>query len=82
MTMSENEALYQSVSNVIEKEIKPYIEADGGNIRLKSVEDGVVYVQLSGACAGCAGAVMTLKGGVERILKMKVRDVKEVRLAY
>ena len=80
--MSENETLYQSVLNVIDKEIKPYIEADGGNIKLKSVDDGVVYVQLSGACAGCPGAVMTLKGGVERILKMKVRDVKEVRLAY
>ncbi len=82
MNMSESEALYQNVLNVIEKEIKPYIEADGGNIKLKSVEDGIVYVQLSGACAGCAGAVMTLKGGVERILKMKIRDVREVRLAY
>ena len=80
--MADNDILYQNVSNIIEKEIKPYIEADGGNIKLKSVDDGVVYVQLSGACAGCPGAAMTLKGGVERILKMKLSDVKEVRLAY
>ena len=80
--MADNDILYQNVSNIIEKEIKPYIEADGGNINLKSVDEGVVYVQLSGACAGCPGAAMTLKGGVERILKMKLSDVKEVRLAY
>ncbi|TAL69449.1 MAG: NifU family protein [Bacteroidetes bacterium] len=80
--MSENDVLYQNVSNIINNEIKPYIEADGGNIKLKSVDEGVVYVHLSGACAGCPGAAMTLKGGVERILKMKLPDVKEVRLAY
>ncbi|MGA2297963.1 MAG: NifU family protein [FCB group bacterium] len=80
--MVDNSALYESVSNIINKEIKPYIEADGGQIKLQSVDEGVVYVHLSGACAGCPGAAMTLKGGVERILKMKLNDVKEVRLAY
>jgi len=79
---NQDSALYQNVEGIIEKEIRPYIEADGGQIKLKNVEDGVVFVQLSGACAGCPGAAMTLKGGVERILKMKVNDVKEVRLAY
>jgi|DewCreStandDraft_4_1066084.scaffolds.fasta_scaffold00209_41 Fe-S cluster biogenesis protein NfuA len=75
--------LTQNVSLVIERDIRPYIEADGGRIVLKSVDDeGNVYVQLAGACAGCPGAVMTLKGGVERILKMKVPGVKEVKLAY
>jgi Fe-S cluster biogenesis protein NfuA len=82
MKMSENTALYQNVSNIIEKEIRPYIEADGGQIKLKSVDEGIVYVQLSGACAGCPGAAMTLKGGVERILKMKLPEITEVRLAY
>lgn len=77
-----DDTLYQSVSAIIDKDIKPYIEADGGQIKLKTVEDGTVYVQLSGACAGCPGAAMTLKGGVERILKMKNSNVKEVRLAY
>lgn len=79
---NQDSAIYQNVDSIIEKEIRPYIEADGGNIKLQNVEEGIVYVQLSGACAGCPGAAMTLKGGVERILKMKNSDVKEVRLAY
>jgi Fe-S cluster biogenesis protein NfuA len=79
---ADNEALFQSVNSVIDKEIRPYIEADGGIIQLKSVDNGIVYVHLAGACAGCPGAAMTLKGGVERILKMKLKDVNEVKLAY
>jgi len=81
--MSEENPLYQRVNGIIEKEIKPFIEADGGQIILKEVlDDGTVYVQLAGACAGCPGAAMTLKGGVERILKAKIEGVKEVKLAY
>ncbi|MCK5741813.1 MAG: NifU family protein, partial [Chlorobi bacterium] len=45
-------------------------------------DDGVVFVELAGACAGCPGAAMTLKGGVERILQAKLPEVKEVKLAY
>lgn len=76
-----NDQMFQSVKAVIEKDIRPFIEADGGMIALMDVEDGVVYVQLAGACAGCPGAAMTLKGGVERILKMKIPEVKAVQLA-
>jgi Fe-S cluster biogenesis protein NfuA len=79
---SNDENLFQSVDNIINVDIRPFIEADGGHIKLKNVEDGIVYVQLSGACAGCPGAAMTLKSGVERILKAKNTDVKEVKLAY
>ena len=75
-------ALYTEADEIIEKDIRPYIEADGGIINLKKVDEGIVYVSLAGACAGCAGATQTLKGGVERILKMKLPDVKEVRIAY
>ena len=81
--MPENNLLFQRVDGIIEKEIKPFIEADGGSIQLKEVlDDGTVYVHLSGACAGCPGAAMTLKSGVERILRMKAEGVKEVKLAY
>jgi len=81
--MNEDNALYQRVYGIIEKEIRPFIEADGGQIQLQEVlNDGTVFVKLAGACAGCPGAVMTLKSGVERILKMKVDGVKEVKLAY
>ncbi len=80
--MNDDERLFQEVRKIIEREIKPIIEADGGRILLKKVTDGIVYVSLSGACAGCPGAVMTLRGGVERILKMRIKEVKAVKLAY
>jgi Fe-S cluster biogenesis protein NfuA len=72
----------EQVKQVIEKEIRPFIEADGGKIELKNIDNGIVYVQLAGACAGCPGAIMTLKGGVESILKNKFAEIKEVKLAY
>ena len=49
-------------------EIRPYLQADGGDIELVGVEDGVVQVRLCGACAGCPGAKLTLRMGVERKL--------------
>jgi Fe-S cluster biogenesis protein NfuA len=59
--------------------IKPLLQADGGDIELIDVsEDGVVKVKLVGACAGCPGAQMTLKLGVERKLREAVPEVKEV----
>lgn len=72
--------LFESVRNIIDTDIRPFIEADGGRIQLNRVEDGVVFVELAGACAGCPGAAMTLKGGVERILQMKLDGVKEVKI--
>ncbi len=63
--------------------IRPFIQADGGDISLVKFDEktGVVEVVLHGACSGCPGAAMTLKSGVERILKEKVPQVKEVRQA-
>ena len=75
--------LFEKVKGIINKDIKPYIEADGGTINLVNVEDdGTVLVELAGACAGCPGAAMTLKGGVERVLKSKLDNIKEVKMAY
>ncbi len=68
----------ESVENVI-NDIRPHLQADGGDIALVDVsDDGVVRVRLLGACAGCPGAMMTLKMGVERILKEKLPDVTAV----
>ena len=61
------------------KEIRPMLQRDGGDIELVEVRDnGQVLVKLKGACAGCPGASMTLKLGVERILREKIPEVKEV----
>jgi len=61
------------------KKIRPALEADGGGIELVDIVDGVVRVRLKGACHGCPGAQMTLKMGVERILKEEVPEVKSVQ---
>jgi len=59
-------------------QIRPKLMMDGGNVELVDVNDGVVKLKLTGACAGCAMATMTLKMGIERILKQEVPEVKEV----
>jgi Fe-S cluster biogenesis protein NfuA len=58
--------------------IRPALQADGGDVKLVGVEDGVVKVSLTGACVGCPMSTMTLKQGIERILKEQVPEVKEV----
>jgi Fe-S cluster biogenesis protein NfuA len=59
--------------------IRPALQADGGDIELIDVSDGIVKVKLAGACAGCPMSTMTLKMGVERILKEEIPEVKEVQ---
>jgi Fe-S cluster biogenesis protein NfuA len=59
-------------------EIKPQIQADSGDIDLVAVENGTVKVRLRGACVGCPMSALTLKQGVERIIKAQVLEVKSV----
>ena len=71
-------SLETQVSEVLNS-IRPAIQRDGGDIELVSVgEDGVVQVRLQGACVGCPSANMTLKMGVERVLKEQIPEVTEV----
>ncbi len=58
--------------------IRPMLKADGGDVELVDVEDGVVKVRLQGACSGCPMSQMTLKNGIERIIKKEVPEVKYV----
>ncbi|MFC1909451.1 NifU family protein [Chloroflexota bacterium] len=58
--------------------VRPALERDGGNIELVGVEDGIVKVKLTGACAGCMMSTMTLKMGVEKVLKEEIPEIKEV----
>ncbi len=58
--------------------IRPNLVADGGNVELVDVKDGVVSLKLTGACASCPMSTMTLKNGIERTLKERVPDIKEV----
>jgi Fe-S cluster biogenesis protein NfuA len=65
------------VEAVLDK-IRPSLVADGGNVELIEVNDGVVKLKLTGACAGCPFSTMTLKQGIERILKHEIPEIKEV----
>ena len=67
----------ENVQTVIE-EIRPALQADGGDVELVDVRDGVVSVRLTGACGGCPMSTMTLKTGIERLLKQRLPEVKEV----
>ena len=69
--------MQDKVKEVLDK-VRPALQRDGGNVELVSVADGTVKVKLTGACAGCPMSTMTLKNGIERILKQEVPEVKEV----
>ena len=58
--------------------IRPAVQADGGDIKLATVKEGVVNIEMLGACQGCPLSIATLKNGIERILKDKVPGVLEV----
>ena len=58
--------------------IRPMLQADGGDVELVDVEAGIVKVRLTGACKGCPMATITLKNGIEKLLKKEIPEVKEV----
>ncbi len=67
----------EKVQEVLNK-IRPSLRADGGDVEFVSMDDGVVKVKLTGACAGCPMSQMTLKMGIEKLLKKEISEVKEV----
>lgn len=70
----------EKVQNVLDK-IRPSLQADGGDVELVDADEatGIVRVRLSGACGGCPFATMTLKNGIEEILRDEIPEVKEVQ---
>ena len=60
------------------KKIRPMLQRDGGDVELVDVEEGVVKVRLQGACAGCPMSQMTIKNGIEKILKQEIPEIKSV----
>ena len=63
------------------QKVRPMLQADGGDVELVDVQDGIVTVRLKGACGGCPMSQMTLKNGIERILKEEVPEVVSVESA-
>ncbi|MBC8199809.1 MAG: NifU family protein [Desulfobacteraceae bacterium] len=67
----------EKIKETIDK-IRPMLQADGGDVEFVGFEDGVVKVRLKGACAGCPMSQMTIKNGIERLLKQKIPEIKSV----
>jgi|TARA_B110001452_G_C15231726_1_gene426642 Fe-S cluster biogenesis protein NfuA len=66
------------IKEVLDTKIRPAVAKDGGDIKFKSYKDGIVQVELQGSCSGCPSSLMTLKQGVQNLLKHYVTEVKTV----
>ncbi|EGQ1313541.1 NifU family protein [Staphylococcus pseudintermedius] len=78
---TENATMYDQVAEVIEK-LRPFLLRDGGDCELVDVEEGIVKLQLLGACGTCPSSTITLKAGIERALVEEVPGVVEVEQVF
>ena len=74
----ENDETVKKIIDVLDTKIRPAVARDGGDIKFKSFENGVVKVELQGSCSGCPSSLMTLKQGVQNLLKHYVKEVNSV----
>ena len=74
----ESDETIQKIIEVLDTKIRPAVAKDGGDIKFKSFEKGVVKVELQGSCSGCPSSLMTLKQGVQNLLKHYVKEVNSV----
>lgn len=77
----EDADIVAQINELIETRVRPAVAGDGGDIRYRGFKDGVVYLQMQGACSGCPSSTATLKHGIEGLLKHYVPEVTEVRAA-
>ena len=77
----EDSEVVGQIKELIETRVRPAVAQDGGDIVFEGFDGGVVYLQLRGACAGCPSSTMTLKMGIENMLKHYIPEVTEVRAA-
>ena len=78
---AEDEDIVAQINELLETRVRPAVAGDGGDIQYRGYRDGVVYLQMQGACSGCPSSSATLKHGIEGLLKHYVPEVVEVRAA-
>jgi len=76
--VAENDETVKKIIDVLDTKIRPAVARDGGDIKFKSFDKGVVKVELQGSCSGCPSSLMTLKQGVQNLLKHYVKEVNSV----
>ena len=74
-----DDPIFNTLQDLIDTRVRPAVANDGGDIILKKFEDGIVYLKMKGACSGCPSSSVTLKSGIENMLKFYVPEVIEVR---
>ncbi len=76
-----NDPIVQQIQELLDTRVRPAVAGDGGDIVLRGFEDGIVYLAMQGACAGCPSSTATLKMGIENMLRHYIPEVQEVRPA-
>ena len=74
----EQSEVIKKIKDVLDTKIRPAVAKDGGDIKFKSFDKGIVTVELQGACSGCPSSLMTLKQGVQNLMKHYVKEVNSV----
>ena len=77
-TIEQKDETIKKIIEVLDTKIRPAVARDGGDIKFKSFDKGVVKVELQGSCSGCPSSLMTLKQGVQNLLKHYVKEVNSV----
>ncbi len=80
-TSEDDDELVVQIKELLETRVRPMVAQDGGDIIFERFEQGIVYLKMRGACDGCPSSMMTLKGGIENMLRHYVPEVLEVRAA-
>lgn len=78
IVLSEDGDVVKRIKELLENYVKPAVEMDGGAIQFKSFDDGVVTLMLQGSCSGCPSSMITLKSGIEGMMKRMIPEVTEV----
>ena len=76
--LNDEDETIKKIIDVLDTKIRPAVARDGGDIKFKSFDNGVVKVELQGSCSGCPSSLMTLKQGVQNLLKHYVKEVNSV----
>jgi Fe-S cluster biogenesis protein NfuA len=75
----DDDEISAQIRELIETRVRPAVAQDGGDIVFRNFEDGIVYLHMRGACAGCPSSTMTLKAGIENMLRHYIPEVQEVQ---
>tara|TARA_B100000579_G_C22835030_1_gene858221 strand:+ start:1568 stop:2119 length:552 start_codon:yes stop_codon:yes gene_type:complete len=76
--IKKDDSVVDEIKKILDSKIRPAVEKDGGDIKFVSFKDGTVKVELRGSCSGCPSSIVTLKNGVQNLLRHYVKEVKNV----